>query len=505
MLFSKATIYLLGAASLCNLSSASYSTNSTSHLRGRSLAFDLASPDDYMLFEIEDAKHKKSLVAGDIQDNHVYHQDPNYRYNSKWFFYPVPNQPNRWYIIDAKHRMGVVAGEIYDNNVYHQDVVGRDVAMWKAEPVPHREGYFTFTDKKHGKSIVAGDSYDEHVYHQDVNGRPNGEWILKPVMNLNKPGPRFLVTGVNVLSMEYKDGFDIQEQPVFFSDQVFENDSYCCTTKHTATFDRSVKTSETITTSTTISTDIGIEVRAMVGTEEGEVKTELEATAKFNWQKSTTRENSYSRETTSDLQSTSEFEVPPRTRCVAKFLMQQITKDIPWTATVEETFADDHTERKTVEGVWRSTQFLGGRTEYTCMPMVNEIVENLPFTIINPYTNKVFDIAGGNCADGTNIQLSTKNGGASQIFKFGPNGSIVNVGCNKAIDVSGGKCDEHTNIKLEQSTQTATQNFKMDSDGVIINTYCNKALTFGSDEDESDIYLVTKNGSSHQQWQIQYI
>ena len=81
-----------------------------------------------------------------------------------------------------KHGKCIVAGNIYDNNIYHQDPDNRLNAKWKLVPFTDEVGSTTFhlIDKKHNKAIVAGDNADNDVYHQDPNGRPNARWALIP-------------------------------------------------------------------------------------------------------------------------------------------------------------------------------------------------------------------------------------------------------------------------------------------------------------------------------------
>ena len=54
-------------------------------------------------YYIVDAKHGRSIVAGDRYDGHIYHQDPRDRPNAKWLLIPVHGQPGYYFIRDTKH------------------------------------------------------------------------------------------------------------------------------------------------------------------------------------------------------------------------------------------------------------------------------------------------------------------------------------------------------------------------------------------------------------------
>lgn len=379
MKFSNAILSFLGAASTFHQAMATSmpTTNSTSSSflrgggRGRGLSFEQASPDDFMLFEINDAKHNKSLAAGDNYDGNVYHQSPNDRYNAKWFFYPVPNHPDYYYIIDAKHREGIVAGINYDNHVYHQDVWDRDVAMWKVEPshLPDTEGYYTFTDMKHQRSIVAGDVYDGHVYHQYVQGRRNGIWRLALVLNPDKLGPGFMIKNEQVLHMEYLTGSVVGNQPVVVSERTIINDSPDAAIEHTFSFEKSFTTSESLTTATSTTSGMGAAITETIGISEGPVKASVSATVSKHWSKTDSHSNTYKRQVTSTIHSSSTSIIPAHNRCTATFTMFMKTNDIPYIAQTLETYMDNHIIQKTVTGVWRATQFVGGNTELDCTPL----------------------------------------------------------------------------------------------------------------------------------------
>lgn len=56
------------------------------------------------------------------------------------------------WIQDQKHHKDLIAGDVYDGNIYHQDPNGRQNALWRLTPVG--DGSFILTDLKHRKALV---------------------------------------------------------------------------------------------------------------------------------------------------------------------------------------------------------------------------------------------------------------------------------------------------------------------------------------------------------------
>lgn len=128
----------------------------------------------YYLF---DTKHRLCVVAGDVYDEHVYHQAPQSRPNAVWTLESV--EAGGFLIRDQKHGKCLVAGDVYDGHVYHQDPGERQNAVWDKSYAA--DGSYFLGDQKHGKALVAGDVADNNVYHQDPAGRLNARWMLIPV------------------------------------------------------------------------------------------------------------------------------------------------------------------------------------------------------------------------------------------------------------------------------------------------------------------------------------
>ena len=133
-------------------------------------------------YYIVDAKHGRSLVAGDRYDGHIYHQDPRERPNAKWVLEPVHGQRGVFLIRDTKHNNYIVAGDNYDGRIYHQRPNNRPNAKWRLVPFADSFGSTTFhlVDLKHGRAIVAGNVADNKVYHQPPHCRSNARWAIIP-------------------------------------------------------------------------------------------------------------------------------------------------------------------------------------------------------------------------------------------------------------------------------------------------------------------------------------
>ena len=131
-------------------------------------------------YYIVDAKHGRSIVAGDKADNIAYHQDPRDRSNAKWALEPVQDEPGFFFIRDMKHKKCIVA---CNGDIYHRDPSNLPNAKWQLEKATDDFGSETFylIDQKRKKAIVAGDNADNNLYHQPHNSRANARWALIPI------------------------------------------------------------------------------------------------------------------------------------------------------------------------------------------------------------------------------------------------------------------------------------------------------------------------------------
>ena len=89
------------------------------------------------------------------------------------------------------------------------------------------------------------------------------------------------------------------------------------------------------------------------------------------------------------------------------------------------------------------------------------------YTIINPTTNKVLDVANAGTTDGTNIQLYGSNGTCAQKWKIvrENDGSYVfySACSGMVIDVSGGHTRNGANIQIFTPNGTKAQKWNLDA------------------------------------------
>ena len=69
------------------------------------LLFELATAVTSCHYYIIDAKHGRSLVAGDAYDGRVYHQDPTGRANAKWELLPLNGSDSGYYLIEEIRKL----------------------------------------------------------------------------------------------------------------------------------------------------------------------------------------------------------------------------------------------------------------------------------------------------------------------------------------------------------------------------------------------------------------
>ena len=86
---------------------------------------------------------------------------------------------NTYYIVDAKHGRSIVAGDHYDGHIYHQDPRDRSNAKWLLEPVHGQPGFFFIRDTRHFKYIVAGDNYDGRQMQSGISCPTETSMVVK--------------------------------------------------------------------------------------------------------------------------------------------------------------------------------------------------------------------------------------------------------------------------------------------------------------------------------------
>ncbi|SDY89082.1 Glucose/arabinose dehydrogenase, beta-propeller fold [Asanoa ishikariensis] len=114
---------------------------------------------------------------------------------------------------------------------------------------------------------------------------------------------------------------------------------------------------------------------------------------------------------------------------------------------------------------------------------------------------KCLDVRSGATADGTQIQLYTCNGTASQSWTR--TGSTLRA-LGKCLDVSGGGSADGTKIQLYTCNGTAAQNWSAGANSSLVNAASNKCadVSGNNSADSTVVHLWTCNGAANQRWTL---
>ncbi|WP_030664153.1 ThuA domain-containing protein [Streptomyces rimosus] len=115
---------------------------------------------------------------------------------------------------------------------------------------------------------------------------------------------------------------------------------------------------------------------------------------------------------------------------------------------------------------------------------------------------KCMDVAGGNSADETQIQLFGCNGSAAQKWTLSGDGTVRALG--KCLDAKGRGTADGTKIQLYQCNGTPAQEWRPQDDGTVRNPLSGRCLdasgsTWG---DGTRLHLWTCHGRPNQQWTL---
>ena len=140
-----------------------------------------------------------------------------------------------------------------------------------------------------------------------------------------------------------------------------------------------------------------------------------------------------------------------------------------------------------------------------------------PFLIIQATENTAVNLAGGSCADGTDINLATRDGSSGQIFCYDPtNKAIVNMNCNKVIAMPDNpNCDKtgslDNSLTLQPNNGLTSRGWTVLGQGItgdvlqnieIRNEACtNNAFDWGGDT----VLGYKHHGGWNQKWNIEYV
>ncbi|ATL81267.1 glycoside hydrolase family 16 protein [Streptomyces malaysiensis subsp. malaysiensis] len=115
---------------------------------------------------------------------------------------------------------------------------------------------------------------------------------------------------------------------------------------------------------------------------------------------------------------------------------------------------------------------------------------------------KCVDVAGGNNANGTAVQLYDCNGSAAQQWSVGSDGTIRALG--KCLDVASGGTADGTLVQLWDCNGSAAQQWAVPAARDIVNPQANKCLdaTGGSSANGTRLQIWTCTGAANQKWTV---
>lgn len=322
----------------------------------------------YAYLKIEDSQQEpKAVVAGDVYDGKIYHQDLKNRDNGKWQF--VPTSDGFYNIIDIRHNRAIVAGHNYDGKIYHQEASNLPEAQWKL--VEKGDNKFHLIDKKHGKALVGGNVYDGKLYHQDPGLRSNAIWNLTIVEGAqSRIAPQEIVVFEKHLKTEYdinKKVLDNNSEPKTSTIQARYTNNTSRDQNQQIAESRTFTTSETWETKESISNKIWTEITAQAGWKAGSAGG-MEATVSNTTGFGTTTTNEKSKGGTATISTLISFSsntvIPPNKTTVCEQKVFSENASVPFTSTVLRTYGDGSSREKEINGIWKGT--LMSRSEVTC-------------------------------------------------------------------------------------------------------------------------------------------
>ncbi|XEC95850.1 RICIN domain-containing protein [Paenibacillus tarimensis] len=147
---------------------------------------------------------------------------------------------------------------------------------------------------------------------------------------------------------------------------------------------------------------------------------------------------------------------------------------------------------------------------YTRWP--GAIVSGETYSLRNPKSGKMLDIANNGTADGTNVQIYEDNGSDAQRFTIIDNGDgtyrLIGVTSGKALDVNGGGTADGTNVQIWSYNGGSHQKWRIvfNKDGTykLIDSHSGKALDVNGagTANGTNVQIWTDNGGDAQKWEL---
>ncbi|MRN55029.1 RICIN domain-containing protein [Paenibacillus monticola] len=145
---------------------------------------------------------------------------------------------------------------------------------------------------------------------------------------------------------------------------------------------------------------------------------------------------------------------------------------------------------------------------YTRTPIISGEI----YSLMNPVSGKMLDVASGGTANGTNVQLWQDAAGNNQRFTIIDNGDgtyrLIGLQSGKALDVNGAGTAEGTNVQIWTYSGSANQKWKItansDSSFKLIDSNSGKVLDVSgnSTANGTNVQILTDNGGAAQKWKL---
>ncbi|TWE22072.1 glycoside hydrolase family 16 protein [Prauserella muralis] len=121
---------------------------------------------------------------------------------------------------------------------------------------------------------------------------------------------------------------------------------------------------------------------------------------------------------------------------------------------------------------------------------------------ITGLAGKCVDVAGGESANGTPVQLHDCNGTAAQQWTIGSDGTIQALG--KCLDVTGGSTADGAQVQLYECNGTGAQDWAVSPAGDIVNVAADKCLDVAGNDPANGtrLQIWTCTGAANQKWSV---
>ena len=318
-------------------------------------------------FHIYDLAHEAYLVSGlKVFPPGLYHNKEKAEklpQNAQWRFEPAEKIKGvqYYYIVDRLYGTAIAGGDNYDGDIYlYDNYRGKRNAQWKATEKNFENGQFpfVFTDGKHKRDLVAGARYDRHIYHQSAGEKSNGRWVVE-LVSKGTQGPDFFVVEQELINIEYhrNEAKELGDSNLF----MIKRQRVPNNTEVTQTIDVGKSTKEITEQSWWFERAVTMSIYQSIsvsGGFPGGVQTESKT--EIGWEETKEWGEKNTHRVENELTWTIPTVVPPHSVVEVSAVLTKVIKNIPFTATIENTLGSGEKKRITVEGMCRAVEYVSG-------------------------------------------------------------------------------------------------------------------------------------------------